>query len=52
MSGIEMALWDLTGKVYGVPVYQFMGGKYRDRFASTPIRPHHGCPRPKGMLPV
>jgi L-alanine-DL-glutamate epimerase-like enolase superfamily enzyme len=39
ISGIEMALWDLTGKVYGVPVYQFMGGKYRDRiriYADTP----------------
>lgn len=39
VSGIEMALWDLTGKIYGVPVYQFMGGKYRDRvriYADTP----------------
>ena len=39
ISGIEMALWDLTGKVYGVPVYQFMGGKYRDSircYADTP----------------
>jgi L-alanine-DL-glutamate epimerase-like enolase superfamily enzyme len=39
VSGIEMALWDLTGKVYGVPVYQLLGGKYRDRirlYADTP----------------
>ena len=28
---IEMALWDLAGKVYGVPVYQMLGGKWRDR---------------------
>jgi L-alanine-DL-glutamate epimerase-like enolase superfamily enzyme len=30
VSGIEMALWDLVGRVYGVPCYQFLGGKYRD----------------------
>ena len=42
ISGIEMALWDLTGKVYGVPAYQFMGGKYRDKircYADTPTPP-------------
>ncbi len=39
MSGIEIALWDLVGKVYGVPCWQFLGGKYRDRvriYADTP----------------
>lgn len=30
VSGIEIALWDLAGKAYGVPVYQLLGGKYRD----------------------
>jgi L-alanine-DL-glutamate epimerase-like enolase superfamily enzyme len=39
VSGIEIALWDLIGKVYGVPCYQFLGGKYRERvrlYADTP----------------
>ena len=30
-SGIEIALWDLVGKVLDLPVYQLLGGKYRDR---------------------
>src|SRR5271170_8382702 len=28
---VEEALWDIAGKVYGVPIYQMLGGKFRDR---------------------
>ena len=31
VSGIEIALWDLAGKAYGVPIYQMLGGKFRDK---------------------
>ncbi len=31
LTAIDMALWDLTGKALGVPIYQLMGGKMRDR---------------------
>lgn len=31
LTAIETALWDLTGKVFGVPVYQLLGGKFRDK---------------------
>ena len=29
-SGIEQALWDVTGKAYGQPVYKLLGGAVRD----------------------
>jgi galactonate dehydratase len=31
LTGLETALWDLTGKAFGMPVYQLMGGKFRDK---------------------
>ena len=31
LSGIEIALWDLAGKALELPVYQLLGGKFRDK---------------------
>ena len=31
VCAVEMALWDLAGKAYNVPVYQMLGGRFRDR---------------------
>ena len=31
VSAVEIALWDLAGKAYGVPIYQMLGGRFRYR---------------------
>lgn len=31
VCAVELALWDLAGKAYGVPVYQLLGGRFRER---------------------
>ncbi len=31
LSGIDIALWDLKGKILGQPVYKLLGGAYRDK---------------------
>jgi len=36
LSAIDMALWDITGRLWGVPVYRLLGGPCRDR-----IRVYH-----------
>jgi galactonate dehydratase len=56
LSAIDIALWDILGQALGVPIYQLLGGAYRDRIrvyntcagyrhvarAATPEKPSHG----------
>lgn len=51
LSGVEQALWDIKGKVLGVPVYELVGGKYRDRVR---VYTHvgHAFPANRDITPV
>lgn len=46
ISGIEMALWDIAGKVHEAPVYQLLGGKHRNR-----VRIYADTPQPENPTP-
>ena len=46
LSGIDQALWDIKGKRYGVPVWQLLGGKVRDR---VPVYAWIGGDRPSDV---
>ena len=46
ISGIEHALWDIKGKLLGVPVYELLGGRVRDRIR---VYNHSGAGAMEGM---
>ncbi len=44
VSGIEVALWDIAGKAWGVPCWQLLGGKARDKvrvYCDTDVEGKH-----------
>ena len=49
LSGIEQALWDIKGKALGVPVWELLGGRVRDRVR---VYTHLRRGRADGSLPT
>lgn len=54
LSAIDIALWDIAGKYYGVPVWKLLGGKCRDKarvyyhvFGATTEELVEGCKKAK-----
>jgi L-alanine-DL-glutamate epimerase-like enolase superfamily enzyme len=45
VCAIEMALWDIAGKVYNAPVYAMLGGKYRDKLRVYADTTEHKDPK-------
>jgi L-alanine-DL-glutamate epimerase-like enolase superfamily enzyme len=50
VCGVEMALWDLCGKAYGVPAWQLLGGRYRDKVRLYADTPTHDSPEEQMKL--
>ena len=44
LTGLEIALWDLKGKALNTPVYELLGGKFRDK-----VRVYADCQVEPGM---
>jgi len=47
VAGFDIALWDIKGKVSGLPVYDLLGGRYRDSVRLYCNSWFHGCSTPE-----
>jgi galactonate dehydratase len=61
ISAIDMALWDITGRLWGVPVYRLLGGPCREKIRMYPTPtatklgtggPHPFSGNPSDIMPL
>lgn len=50
VSAIDIALWDIKGKVAGLPIYQMLGGKTNEKIRTYASQVHMGWPTPKTCI--
>ena len=50
LSGVETALWDITGKALNVPVYQLLGGLAHERIRAYASLPRYAKPEEAGEV--
>jgi galactonate dehydratase len=50
ISAVDIAAWDICGKILRQPVYNLLGGKYRERLRTySYIYPEHGSAEPEAV---
>jgi galactonate dehydratase len=47
ISGVDIALWDIRGKALGLPIYELLGGRFRDRLVLYSNGWFRGCRTPE-----
>ncbi len=50
LSAFEMASWDATGKIYGIPVYKIFGGQYNEKLRGYANAWYDDCVTPDEFI--